>query len=200
MFRRDFGLSLFVLFAPIAAVSAQELIVESNHAPPFTVKVEPQVKKQSALPKKQSVVLKQSAVPRQSGVQWEKDLIVGRKAMGKSERPMLLYLTAPACQYCELMKQDTFKQQWIIREINKKYTPVMLNGREHKSIADKLQVRMFPATAVVHPSGKVMEMVQGYKSPAEFVKYLAVAQAKLKIESEQIARRAKPQEKSTSVH
>ena len=174
MFRRDFGLSLLVLFALIATALAQELtVVQSNQVPPFTtVNVET-----TRLVHKLPVI------------NWEKDLTVGRRAMGKSKRPMLLYLTAPSCQYCEMMKQDTFQQQWIIREINKKYTPVMLNGRTHKDIADKLHVRMFPATAVVHPSGKVMDIVQGYKSPAEFVKYLAVAQAKLKVESEQIAKR-----------
>ena len=190
--RRDFGLSLLVLFAFIAAALAQEVIVvESSHQlPPFTVKT---------AAKSQAPIGMQRSSVQPTSVTWEKDLIAGRKAMGKSKRPMLLYLTAPTCRYCELMKQDTFQQQWIISEINKKYIPVTLNGREHKSIADKLHVRMFPATVVVHPSGKVVDKVEGYKTPSEFVTYLATAQAKLKFETEQIAKRQKSEKKTQSV-
>lgn len=120
-------------------------------------------------------------------IQWEQDLQKGRAAMKGQNRPMLLYLTAPGCMYCEQMKQETFNQRWIIEEIRRKYTPVMLNGREHKVIADRLQVRMFPTIAIVHPSGKVVEIVRGYRKPAEFLKHMAVAKAKLDNHNRQLA-------------
>lgn len=172
MVRRGFGLCLLALFASVATVAAQGLIAESSNGQVKPVAIQTKARKSPA-------------------IQWEKDLKVGRATMGKSRKPMMLFLTAPSCQYCEIMKLDTFSQPYVIREINKKYTPVMLNGREHKVIADKLHVRMFPATAVVHPSGKVIDVVQGYKSPTDFVKYMAVAKAKLRVENELIAKREK---------
>lgn len=123
----------------------------------------------------------------QSGIRWEKDLTKGRAQMVKSNHPMILFITAPSCLYCDQMKDNTLSQTWIIKEVNTKYTPVMVDGREHKSIADRLRVRMFPALAIVHPSGKVVEMTQGYKSAPELLKHLAIAQSKLKIENEKIA-------------
>lgn len=182
--RRNSGLCLLFFFATFAAVSAQQLVVVETTKLPSA--------QPGVLRTQGQTILPINNVQQRSSIGWEKDLTEGRKAMGKKKLPMLLFLTAPSCQYCEVMKAETFKQQWIIREVNKKYIPVMINGREHKDITEKLSVRMFPAVAIVHPDGKVLDMVQGYKSPADFVKYLAVAQAKLKIESEQIARREKP--------
>lgn len=124
-------------------------------------------------------------------IQWEKDLDKGRDAMKKSDKPMMLFLTAPSCVYCEEMKRDTFSQEWIIKEVNNKYTPVMIDGREHKTIADRLNVKMFPATAIVHPTGKVVEIVHGYRSPADFLKHMAVGRAKIDIENKALAAKAK---------
>lgn len=118
---------------------------------------------------------------------WNKDLQAGRAKMIKTEQPMMLFVTAPSCQYCELMKETTFNQKWIVQHINAKFTPVMINGREEKAIADKLRIRFFPATAVVHPNGKVVEIARGYKSPSEFLKYLAIARTKLKLEQKKLA-------------
>ena len=122
-------------------------------------------------------------------IQWNSDLAMGRASMVKSQQPMILFLTAPSCQYCELMKQTTFSQQWIIGEINKKFTPVMINGRENKRVTEKLRVRMFPATAFVHPNGRVVEIAHGYKSPTQFAKYLAAAQSKLQVQQKKLAKK-----------
>ena len=131
-----------------------------------------------------------AAEPQPSEIHWERDLQKGRAAMKDLDRPMLLYLTAPGCIYCEQMKQETFNQQWIIEEIGRKYLPVLINGREHKVIADRLRVRMFPTIAIVHPTGKVVEIVRGYRNPAEFLKHMAVAKAKLDIHSKQVSAKA----------
>ena len=126
------------------------------------------------------------------GVAWEKDLAKGRTTMAQKKRPMMLFLSAPGCVYCELMKQNVFTQPWVKKEVDAKYVPVILNGREHKEITKRLEVRSFPVIAIVHPDGKVIEVVRGYKDPTSFVKVMAVAKAKLKVHEQLIASKANP--------
>ena len=122
-----------------------------------------------------------------SGVEWQKDLVTARKSMSRLQRPMILFLTAPGCVYCEVMKKDVFTQPWIQKEITRKYIPVIVNGREQKSITTRLKVRSYPVFAIVHPDGKVVDVVRGYKSGPEFVKAMAVAKAKLQVHTKLIA-------------
>lgn len=181
MLRRAFVLGMFgLLTSPLLAETVQQTKkVATRGDVPFSTPEAPKPPKVVAEPKAPEKDPKT--------IQWETDLNKGRAAMEKTRQPMMLFLTAPGCVYCEEMKRDTFSQAWIIKEVNKKYTPVLINGREHKEIADRLSVRMFPATAIVHPTGKVLEVVHGYRKPADFLKHMAVGKAKLDIENRAIA-------------
>lgn len=120
-------------------------------------------------------------------IKWVKDLEKGQAAMKRNNRPMFLYVTAPGCLYCDQMKQSVFTQKFFVDELNRKYTPVEINGREHKSISDRLQIKMFPAIAIVHPSGKVVEIARGYRTSPELLKHLAIAKARMVNHEKQIA-------------
>lgn len=116
-------------------------------------------------------------------IKWEKNLHRGQATMTSTVRPMLLFVTAPGCTYCEQMKAHTFKHLEIAKHLNEKYVPVQINGRIHVELVRRLGVRMYPTTAIVHPSGRVVEIFQGYKKPAEFQNHLVIAKAKLEIEN-----------------
>ena len=114
-----------------------------------------------------------------SSIEWEKDLEKAQVSMQKTDRPMLLLLTTPGCSYCDRMKAETFAQEWIVEEVGRKYLPVQLDGRQHKELVKRLQVRVYPTTVIVHSSGNVVEVLHGYRSPAAFIRHMAVAKVKL---------------------
>lgn len=172
---------LFAATFTIGSSAADPSIADIQPIPPAVVR--------SPVGSARAQVVTKSISLQAKSIQWNKDLNTGRSRMVKTDQPMILFVTAPACQYCELMKETTFTQKWIVQQINEKFTPVMINGREEKEVADKLRIRYFPATAIVHPSGKVVEIAHGYKSPNEFLKYLAVARAKLDLEQKALAAR-----------
>lgn len=154
------SLSILVIAALASPLFAAELAVEQPPAP-------------EVVPAKE--------------IKWVKDLEKGRAAMKRDNRPMFLYVTAPGCLYCEQMKQDVFTQRFFVDELNRKYTPVEINGREHKSITERLQIKMFPAIAIVHPSGKVVEIARGYRTSPELLKHLAIAKARMVNHNKQLA-------------
>lgn len=133
---------------------------------------------------------KPTAAP--ANIEWHADLNIAQRIMVEKQRPMMLFVTVPGCTYCELMKQQVFTQPSIRKEVGSKYVPTMINGRQHKTVASQLGIRMYPVVAVVHPTGKVVEVIRGYKNPASFAKVMAVAKAKLDMHSKQLASAKKP--------
>jgi len=112
-------------------------------------------------------------------ISWRHDFANARIEMQQKQRPMLLLLTMPGCVYCDRMKVATFKHIGIIEQVNKKYVAVQLNGREHPQIAKGLNLYVYPTTAIVDPTGKVLEVLHGFQPAAAVAKRMAVAHAKL---------------------
>jgi len=122
-------------------------------------------------------------------IEWEKDLDRAKSTMAEGSQPMVLFISAPGCHYCELMKQKVFTQPWISKEISQNYVPVMINGLDQKELATRLQIRAYPAIVIVHPTGAVMQIARGYKNPTEFAKFLNHGKAKLDFYSKTLASR-----------
>lgn len=120
------------------------------------------------------------ALSAEPSVRWEKDLAKGRKKMKAAQRPMLLYLTVPGCVYCDRMKETTFSQKWIAEQIEKRFIPVEVDGRKEAALAKRLKVRVYPTTAAISPNGQVIELISGYQPAAEFLKQMAIIDAKVK--------------------
>lgn len=120
-------------------------------------------------------------------IRWLDDVADARAKMGETRRPMMLFLSVPGCTYCEMLKRDVFAQPWIRQEVARKFVPLMLNGREHKTITERLEVRSYPVVAIVHPDGKVIDVMRGYQKPSVFLKQMAVVNAKLDIHNKSLA-------------
>lgn len=119
------------------------------------------------------------AADKAQSISWRTDLKSAQTEMQQTQRPMLLYITMPGCVYCERMKAETFNQKRIADQVNEQYVPVQINGPKHSKITKQLNLRVYPTTAIVHPNGKVLEVLHGFQPAAKFVKRMAVAKAKL---------------------
>ena len=120
-------------------------------------------------------------------VKWERDLTTAQSKMVQQKRAMLLYFTSPGCHYCKQLEQQVFSQRWFANQVQRKYTPVRVDGRKQPKLAKQLQVRIYPTVAIIHPSGRVVEIVRGYREPGDFQRHLAVADSRLANHDKQLA-------------
>lgn len=107
-------------------------------------------------------------------------------------KPVLLFITAPGCSYCIKMKSDTFADRDVVAKVRQKFTAVKVDGRKHQKVAQKLKVKLYPTTAIVHPSGAVVEVISGYIGPKDFLNRLAAAEQKLSYQTKLLAARSRP--------
>ena len=114
-----------------------------------------------------------------TAIVWHRDLIQAARVAGAQQRLLLLVLSTPDCVYCQRMVKKTLLEPWINAQVNRRYVAVQLNGKTHPQLVDQLRVRVFPTTAIVHPSGKVIAIMHGFKAPPVFAQQLAKIQSTL---------------------
>ena len=125
-----------------------------------------------------------------TSIAWHENVIQLNQDPTQSHKPVLLYITAPGCSYCVKMKSETFSHHDVVVEVAKKFTAVKVDGRKHAAVAKRLQVKIYPTTAIVHPSGAVVDVIPGYLGPETFLRRLADAEVKLEYQTKLLA--AKP--------
>ena len=113
-------------------------------------------------------------------IKWQSDLSTAMELAQTQKRPVFLYLTAPGCTYCEIMKQDAFKQPHIIKDVNSNFVPVQINGREQRDVSTRFHVSQYPTLVVIEPDHTVVETWNSYRSRADFEAHLKIAKSRLK--------------------
>ena len=136
-------------------------------------------------------VVVEKPVPVSNKIVWREDINKVKEDPKTANRPMLLFITAPGCEYCVLMHKETFTDKKVIGAVNETFTALEMDAKKHSGIARSLKVKVFPTTAVIHPSGRVVDLMPGFQGPAGFLKRLQVAQEKLTTETKLLAAKKK---------
>jgi thiol-disulfide isomerase/thioredoxin len=89
-------------------------------------------------------------------------------AAQKSNRPILVFATAPGCVHCVKMIGETYQQPKINKFVADSFETVYVDRAEQPELAAKLHVRWFPTTIVVSPDNQVLDVIEGYVDPATF--------------------------------
>ena len=108
------------------------------------------------------------APPKVPTISWSKDLATAHGEMTKTKRPLLMFFTTPGCNFCKKMKSETFRDSAVAKDVTQNYVAVIVDGRQYPRVAKQLKLRIYPATAIVHPDGQVVELVHGYKPAPVF--------------------------------
>ena len=111
-------------------------------------------------------------------ITWQRSLGTALEQSKAQKRPLLLFLTTPGCTFCERMKRQTLAQKQIVDQIQTRFVAVKLNGKSYPKVTKQLRVRMYPTTAVVESSGKVLDVIHGFKTPRDFTQRLTKAHTK----------------------
>jgi FKBP-type peptidyl-prolyl cis-trans isomerase 2 len=99
-------------------------------------------------------------------IEWLEDFKQGREASADLKRPILLFLYADWCQYCEKMFSATFKDPWV-NYFKDEYVWVKINSDQNKAFMKAFGQKGFPLTVLMTPDGKILEKWSGYKKTVE---------------------------------
>lgn len=83
-------------------------------------------------------------------------------AAQESNRPILVYATAPNCPHCVRMINETFAASPVKRLAVESFETVYVDRAEQPDLAAKLKIRYFPTTIVVAPNNQVLDVIEGY--------------------------------------
>lgn len=125
-----------------------------------------------------------------TSIVWHENLSQVKNDQPAAQRPVLLYITAPGCSYCVKMKSETFSDSKVVGKVRSRFTAVKVDGRKHAAVSQRLKVKLYPTTAILHPSGAVVDVIPGYLGPHDFLQRLADAEKKLAYQTKLLA--AKP--------
>jgi thioredoxin-like negative regulator of GroEL len=93
-------------------------------------------------------------------------------AAQKSNRPILIFATAPSCPHCVRMLGETYKKPAVSQLVRDSFETVYVDRVEQPELASKLQIRWFPSTIVVAPDNKVLDVIEGYVDSATLARRL----------------------------
>jgi thioredoxin-related protein len=93
----------------------------------------------------------------------------------KEDRRVLLELYMEGCPHCLRLHTETHADAGVADELNSKYVPVRLEGRNHMDIVKKFNVTGAPTTLVFSPDGQELHRFPGYYSPLEYLEQLEKA-------------------------
>lgn len=120
--------------------------------------------------------------PQFEAIQWHQSI-----PQAEEPKPILLYFTTQGCVYCTKMNDGTLSHRDVVRRVGKNFWAIKLDGRKHAELVKRLQVQYYPTTAIVHPSGTVVDVIPGYVTPQDFLNRLVHAQRKLDYQSKLLA-------------
>lgn len=83
-------------------------------------------------------------------------------AAQESNRPILVYATAPNCPHCVRMINESFAASPVKRLAVESFETVYVDRAEQPDLAAKLKIRYFPTTIVVAPNNQVLDVIEGY--------------------------------------
>ncbi len=87
-------------------------------------------------------------------------------------KPILVYVTADWCHYCQKMKQDTWDDRGVAAAVSQNFEVLMLDGDRNRRIVKKMRLKGFPVTLIYTPDGHYVTQQAGYMSPDQTLDWL----------------------------
>jgi len=73
-----------------------------------------------------------------------------------ADRPVLLYLTAPWCSWCERMEREALSAPGVAANVNDSFLPVRVDADRQPRVRERYGAGGFPSTVFCTPDGRVI--------------------------------------------
>jgi thioredoxin-related protein len=90
-----------------------------------------------------------------------------RKARAEN-KPLLIFFYNQYCQYCEAMEKEVFKDKEIQNLLRDNVVFLRVDGETKEDLARFYNVRGYPTTALLEPTGSKIGQIPGYISKPRF--------------------------------
>ncbi len=107
-----------------------------------------------------------------ASIDWNTDLRKAAKESTRTQKPMLVEISATWCGYCKKMKAETFADQQIVKHVNGCFIPVSLDADKDEKLADAIGYDSLPATIVISPKLQVVLRLVGYQTSLQLARDL----------------------------
>lgn len=113
-------------------------------------------------------------------IAWRKDYSQALQEAKKTQRPILVKVSATWCSYCTKMKHETLDAETVVSEVEENFVPLALDADRDSELVRKFRVSTYPTTIVVAPDRTILRRMTGYQSQGQFVSSLRNALRKLR--------------------
>lgn len=106
-------------------------------------------------------------------IKWEKDISAAVDKAAKEKKPLMVLVTKNGCRWCEVLKQDTLRNQKIVAAINRDiiaYEGVVDEG----SVPQSLMTQGTPAIWFIKGKTPMFEPIMGAVDSNSFLKALDI--------------------------
>jgi thioredoxin-like negative regulator of GroEL len=101
-------------------------------------------------------------------VQWRHDYNSARKEAEAKGLPLVLDFGTDNCFYCRKLDESTFRDPTVVQAMNEKFIPLKINADRDPTLAQMLQVNLYPTLVLAAPDGKILGRMEGYQDAARF--------------------------------
>ena len=102
----------------------------------------------------------------------------GMKEAKEEGKMVLVFVTLPACVWCERMKQETFSDGEVMKRLEAKYIPVLVDVSNDPAVGEIAPLFggdiNTPAFIIYSPDGKPVDGWIGYVTKDEFMKRVEI--------------------------
>ncbi|MGV3485992.1 MAG: thioredoxin family protein [Planctomycetaceae bacterium] len=98
-------------------------------------------------------------------IAWHDNLDSGWRESQRTGRPMVIFITAAKCRYCDAMKDITWQNRSIENRVASEFVAVQLTPERNARELSRIEVKMYPMTIVAKPEGKVVDHRKGFQPP-----------------------------------
>jgi len=110
-----------------------------------------------------------------SEIKWAKDYHEGIKEAKKIHKPVFFVSSSHSCKYCVMLERRTFRDNRVIKELNKDFVTVISYNDEQDYIPKELWQPGTPAIWFLLPNGEPMfQPLMGAIDADNFLKALAI--------------------------
>lgn len=122
-----------------------------------------------------SLLLVLSANAVAAGINWAKDYETGLNDAKKVNKPVLFVSSRHTCKYCVMLDETTFKDERVIKELNRDFVSIISYSDENDYMPKELWRPGTPAIWFLLPSGEPMyQPLMGAMDSTSFLKALSI--------------------------
>lgn len=95
-------------------------------------------------------------------LKWHSNFGIAREQIQAERLPMLLFVTADNCRFCEKMKYETYSDLAVVSEIQGSFVPATIKGPSRQDLIRHYGVKIYPTTILLSPEEDVLATIGGY--------------------------------------